>query len=54
MTNDLILQNPDLLQFLKVHLTTIALLKDYLGLTQVKGKGWKKKSVRRKKTVNFK
>ena len=44
-------ENAELMRFLKVHITTLSLLKDYLGVSEVKGKEWKKKTVRRKKAV---
>ena len=36
------------MRFLRVHQTTLFLLKDYLGVSEVKGKGWKRKTIRKK------
>jgi Ca2+-binding EF-hand superfamily protein len=44
-------ENAELMRFLKVHITTLSLLKDYLGVTEVRGKEWKKKRVRKKDAV---
>ena len=44
-------ENPELMRFLKVHTTALSLLRDYLGVTEVKGKEWKKKTVRKKNAV---
>ena len=44
-------ENPELMRFLKVHTTALSLLRDYLGVTEVKGKEWKKKTVRKRNAV---